>query len=247
MKKEFQGLMKTKCKSHTWPSTTQTMEWGQVTATEWFLHYWPRRQHYCDQGGSNAAWLSCLVGSAGEVVACKSTSRILLVLASGKYAFAAWDLEPVPGSAAKHDEHRQFQLVRAFSLHFHWVTDLKNWVAVPVKPMLAAEKGPLVLQQTGPAMDLILRRVEVGLNLTVQQCKDLLRLMGVEFKQNQSRASLHNLLLDVMLQTAEEKNQARIREKKRKAAMPSGPKASAQEEVKSQSKIQGCKSQEVSG
>ena len=206
MRKEFQDLMKTKSKSHNWPSTTQLMEFNQVTATEWFLHYWPRR--HLIPGGPSASWFSCLVGRPGEVVACKSTSKLLLVLAVGKFAFVAWDLQPVPGVRWNND-FRQFQPVRGYALNFHWVTDFSDWLSVPVKPTLLAEHGPLILEQTEAAMDLPLRRIQTGLNLTCEQCRGLLTSLGVTFKKNQSRASLRNMLLDALLESDSEKERAR--------------------------------------
>ncbi|CAE7263564.1 unnamed protein product [Symbiodinium sp. CCMP2592] len=206
LKKEFQRLMETKTKQHTWPSTTQQMEWQQVVATEWFLCYMQDGDKFA--AGPNSAWLSVLAGAAGEVVACQRAGEIMLILAVGSYGFAAWDLELAAGvrTAAGMSAFRPY---RHNAIRFHHITELEDWVSVPVKPGLSGPHGPLHLEQTSEAMSLPLARIHAGLNLTCKQCQDLLALFKVNFRKNQSRASLHGLILDLFLETEHEKEEAR--------------------------------------
>ncbi|CAE7317379.1 unnamed protein product, partial [Symbiodinium sp. CCMP2592] len=206
LKKEFQRLMETKTKQHTWPSTTQQMEWQQVVATEWFLCYMQDEDKFA--AGPNSAWLSVLAGAAGEVVACQRAGEIMLILAVGSYGFAAWDLELAAGvrTAAGMSAFRPY---RHNAIRFHHITELEDWVSVPVKPGLSGPHGPLHLEQTSEAMSLPLARIHAGLNLTCKQCQDLLALFKVNFRKNQSRASLHGLILDLFLETEHEKEEAR--------------------------------------
>ena len=208
LKREFQGLMRTKTKAHTWPATTQASEWNQVTASHWFFEYWPNKRLFAS--GANTAWLSTLVGSPGQVVAEEKHGRIFLVLAVGAYGFGAWELQVVGKAATGFSVFRPNQNMSISFLH---ITDLDHWVSVPVKPCLADTHGPLQLEQTSAAMDLATARIQEGISLTCQQAKDLLNLLGVQFRGNMSRASLLGLLLDYFLDTEAERDEARAKMK----------------------------------
>ena len=83
LKRDFQHLMKTKSKQHSWPATTQQMEWQQIVATQWYMNYMEDESRF--PLGSTTAWLSVLAGTSGEVVARESTGEIILILAVGSF------------------------------------------------------------------------------------------------------------------------------------------------------------------
>ena len=172
MAKEFQKVMMPKTKAHTWPATTQTGQFEEFGATEWLFKFMadPSITASCQN-----AWLTGLVGSPGDVVAQKTSSRLILVLAVTQFTFAGWDLEV--------EENRAYLPRRSFSLEFHHVWDLEDWVAVPCTPCLKGESGPLMLKQTADAMSLPMAKIQSGLNLSVQQAKDLLRALGVPWQK----------------------------------------------------------------
>ena len=208
LKREFQTLMRRKTKEHWWPATTQNSEFNQITSSHWFFEYWPNKHLFAS--GANTAWLSTLAGAPGQAVAEEKHGRIFLILAVGAYGFVGWQLEFV-GKAAT--GFSVFRPVQDMSINFLHVTDLDDWVSVPVKPCLADTHGPVQLEQTSAAMDLATARMQEGINLTCQQAKDLLKLLGVQFRGNMSRASLLGLLLDYFLDTEAEKNAARAKMK----------------------------------
>ncbi|CAE7304304.1 unnamed protein product [Symbiodinium sp. CCMP2592] len=201
LKKELQRLMETKTKQHTWPSTTQQMEWQQVVATEWFLCYMQDEDKFA--AGPNSAWLSVLAGAPGEVVACQSAGEIMLILAVGSYGFVAWDLELAAGVRTDAGMST-FRPYRHNAIRFHHITELEDWVSVPVKPACLARTARCTWNRP-------LRpcRIHAGLNLTCKQCQDLLALFKVNFRKNQSRASLHGLILELFLETEHEKQEGR--------------------------------------
>ena len=181
LKSQFQSLMKRKSKDHSWPATTHSMDFAQITATEWFFHC-------MKTGGANlsSAWQSVLVGAPGDVVASQSQGRCLLVLAVGPFAFLGWDLQVV---GTNDDGLSMFSIARQFSLQFHFVTDLQDWISVPTQPKLGGARGPLLLEQTGAARGLIYARIAQGLALTVKQCHMLLSHLEVPFKKPGSHKS----------------------------------------------------------
>ncbi|CAE6958908.1 unnamed protein product [Symbiodinium sp. CCMP2456] len=201
LKREFQSLMKHKSKAHTWPATTHNMEFQQIASTEWFFR--------CMDGGAvhdmDKAWQSALAGRPGDVLACSSQSKCLLVLATASHAFVAWDLQIDSCS----DGFFTFKPARQFSLAFHFITDMNDWIWMPVRPRLAGPRGPLVLQQTGSGMSLPLARIAEGLDLTVALCQKLLSFLNIPYKKNMSRENLVNLLLDHYLVSDEQKADAR--------------------------------------
>ena len=74
-----------------------------------------------------------------------------------------------------------FRPYRHNAIRFHHITELSDWVAVPVRAGLSGPHGPLHLEQTSAAMSLPLARIHAGLNLTCKQCHDLLALLKVDF------------------------------------------------------------------
>ena len=152
------------------------------------LRFWPSRDQHLQGQQHWAAGLSHLA-RPGEVLAQKSQGMLFLAVAVAPMGLAAWCL-------------------RVQILH---VADLDDWLSLPVKPVLKSANGPLLLQQVGGPLKLPHARIKQGLALSCQQCKDLLKVLQVPFKSNQSRASLLQLILDVYLDTEEEKQEARCK------------------------------------
>ena len=195
MQKEFQKVMMPKSKLHNWPATTQPGQFQEFGATQWLFKFMddPAITNSC-----NDAWLTSLVGSPGEVVANKSSARVLLILAVSDFTFVGWDLQVQPRAG---DEWLTFLPCKNFALTFEHVFDLNDWVAVPCKPCLQGESGPLMLKQSAEATSLPVAKLRKGLNFTVQQCKDLLKALGMSWQGSQakSRADFHNLVVDALL------------------------------------------------
>ena len=212
LKKEFQTIMKKKNALHSWPSTSHEMEWQQVGAAQWLYHYMSSLDaNLSDKAiaeGSATASLTMLLGNEGHVVASVSEGRAMLVLAKSHFSFLAWDLEVV-GSTETDDHFSIMKPYRRSSLHWHHVTNLDNWVEVPVKPVLLGATGPLALEQIAGALFLPYARIAEGLSLTNAQCKFLLGFLKVPHKKNESREVLHNRLLDYYLETEADKAEAR--------------------------------------
>ena len=124
------------------------------------------------------------------MVASVQESRIVLIVARANFAFLGWDMEVVSSTEEGLSIMKPY---RKFSLAWHHVTDLESWVEVPTKPKLLGPNGPLGLEQTGDAMFLPYARIAEGLQLTVKQCLDLLKFLGVPCKKNASKETLQNV------------------------------------------------------
>ena len=194
--------MKPKRAEHNWPSTSQTAVWQQLGATTWLFSY---LENPAQTTSCNDAWLTNLV-SAGDLVACNSEGRAFLVLASASYAFAGWEVEVHEATFC--GDMPAFRVKKEFALSFQHICHAEDWVSVPYAPALGGEHGPVVLKQSGPARHLVYQRIEKGLCLTVEQCKELLKMYDIAFKGNASRATLHELVLDRFLESQEEKDAA---------------------------------------
>ena len=188
-----------KTKLHTWPSTTQPGQYQEFGATEWLFKFMedPSVTESCHD-----AWLTSLVGKPGQVVANRASSRILLSLAVADFTFLAWDLQVQPRAE---DEMLRLRPCRHFALACHHVYKLHDWLAVPCRPCLEGEAGPLMLEQVADAISLPVAKIHEGLNLTVQQCKDLLKALGISWQglKLKTRADFHNLLVDSLLESEE--------------------------------------------
>ena len=202
LKKEFQRLIVPKSKEHTWPTTSHSGDFQQLGATQWFFTC--MQEPDPTQNFARAS-LTTLVGSPGEVVASQSKAAIFMVVAVSNFSFLGWELtvvhsDPDTGFSAFRP-HRNLT-----ALHWLHVCDVDDWLTVPVQPKV---DGHLLLQQTHAAVSLPMARIQQGLNLTVAQCKDLLKLLGVPFASNLSREKLHNLIFDFYLTSEEDKEHAR--------------------------------------
>lgn len=195
LKKRFQDMMKYKTKDHTWPATSAQSLYDSVCALEWVAAAGTT-------GDINAAWLSTLAQN-GWIMACKPTSSVCVVLGVGAWAFTAWQLEVAPGQS----EETFFKCCQAKSaLQFHCIEDLDDWLVIPWRPQLV--QCNILFQQTGEPGGVLEVLVKSGLTLTVQQCKDLLRYLKVQFKGNLSRKDLYGLIIETVLGPGEERDAA---------------------------------------
>ena len=171
------------------------------------LRFWPSRDQHLQGQQHWAAGLSHLA-RPGEVLAQKSQGMLFLAVAVAPMGLAAWCLKVV-GSTESGES--LLQPLESRALQILHVADLDDWLSLPVKPVLKSANGPLLLQQVGGPLKLPHARIKQGLALSCQQCKDLLKVLQVPFKSNQSRASLLQLILDFYLDTEEEKQEARCK------------------------------------
>ena len=206
LKREFQGLMEPKSKTHSWPNTTQRSDWQQVAAFEWFLEYMSNPAKYPD--GPDSAWMSCFVGSPGQVVVNVKEHSLVLIFAVVSFSFLGWNLEVVEGGD---NGNSIFSPSRHFALKFFHVPNLQDWLSVPCLPILGGQTGPLRLQQQGQAMESMFARIEEGLNMSVQAAKDLLRHLEIPFKGNASRSTLLHMIVDAFLQKTDERQEAYLK------------------------------------
>ena len=197
MKAEFQQIMKHKTKQHAWPSTSLATLFQQVCATEWAFKYFQDPDLQASTA-LNKAWLTCLVGGPGSVVASSAQGRIFVVLAKADFSFLAWELQ-VDSSA-----QGSFSLVDALqALSWQHVWDLDDWLEVPCQAKLKSDFGPLVLQQVAEPVPLLLARIQQGLNLTARALKDLLVHYEQPFYLSASKSDLQQQLFELFLDTPE--------------------------------------------
>ena len=208
MKREFQLLMKTKSKDHTWPSTTHQGAFEEFGAHTWLLEFLSNPRKYRSE---DAARLTALAGSAGQVVASQSQARIMLILARSEVTFVAWELVACQDIGQADTDTHVFVASKNLSITFNHIHDLHDWVSVPCRPGLLSMHGPMCLVQCGEPLSLPAARIDEGACFTVNTLKSVLSSCGVSFPGNASRAYLIESLIDHFVTDDTKRCQARAR------------------------------------
>ena len=194
LNKEFQRMMEYKSGQHWWPATTAQSLFNEVCAFE-FLFNCPDTLNVPAQRLPSAEL--CCLANPGSIIASKKHGSIMLVLATGSFAFLAVVLEVV---RTQH-HHPAFKCsTKMEQVQFHYILDVADWVEIPCQPALLEAFGPLVFQQVGSAVPLAVARVQAGLSLTVAQTISVLQCYQVELPSNTSRAKAYQALIDIFIQ-----------------------------------------------
>ena len=189
MQKSFQLMMQHKSSSHWWPSTTALSQFEEVAALEFLLQ---QKDMSCHQ-------LSCLAGGPGSIIANEAKSLVCMVLGASKSGFLAWLLEPVTGQGIDKDDKVYACIKDKSALQFHHITELDEWVGIPTEPALLNSHGSLVMVVCGDPTPLPLLRCQVGLDLTVAQCLEVLRAANVYLKGQPSKATVYSAFIDTFV------------------------------------------------
>ena len=189
MQKSFQLMMQHKSSSHWWPSTTALSQFEEVAALEFLLQ---QKDMSCHQ-------LSCLAGGPGSIIANEAKSLVCMVLGASKSGFLAWLLEPVTGQGIGKDDKAFACIKDKSALQFHHITKLDEWVGIPTEPALLNSHGSLIMVVCGGNTPLPLLRCQVGLDLTVAQCLEVLRAANVYLKGQPSKATVYSAFIDTFV------------------------------------------------
>ena len=189
MQKSFQLMMQHKSSSHWWPSTTALSQFEEVAALEFLLQ---QKDMSCHQ-------LSCLAGGPGSIIANEAKSLVCMVLGASKSGFLAWLLEPVTGQGIGKDDKAFACIKDKSALQFHHITKLDEWVGIPTEPVLLNSHGSLIMVVCGSTTPLPLLRCQVGLDLTVAQCLEVLRAANVHLKGQPSKATVYSAFIDTFV------------------------------------------------
>lgn len=204
MSKKYQSVMAYKASrpNFTWPSTSQSSLFDEVACLELLVHL-----------GANIgpdtlgpATVTCLVGQAGDLVANKQSSRLVMVVAVGQLAFLGLEAQVI-----SHTDEGQLQMALVATpsaLQWHFMMNLDDWLAVPAKPVALHRYGPLIFQQTGEPCQLLAARIEAGLFLTIKQCQAVLKHYNVKFDSQMKKRDYFLAIFGIFLTTEEEKEKA---------------------------------------
>lgn len=204
MNKEYQQVMRYKASlpGFTWPSTSLDSLFNEVASLELLVHLGEK----LSPATLGPATVTCLVGKAGDLVAHRDSGRLLMVVVVGQYSFLAWDLEVLGSNDAGY--------VRAGfcrgggAIQWHFLESLEEWLSVPSKPALANKFGPMVLDQVAEPMQLLAARIDEGLSLTVNQCKLVLSLYGVQYRSSWKKRDFYMAVFSIFLSSPEEQEKA---------------------------------------
>ena len=186
MQKSFQLMMQHKSGSHWWPSTTALSQFEEVAALEFLLQL---EDTSCHQ-------LSCLAGGPGSIIANDAKALVCMVLGASKSGFLAWLLEPVTGQGID----KAYACIKDKSaLQFHHITKLDEWVGIPAEPALLNSHGSLIMVVSGDPTPLPFLRCQVGLDLTVAQCLEVLRAANVHLSGQPSKATVYSAFIDTFV------------------------------------------------
>ena len=191
MKKQFQQLMQYKSGKHFWHSTSAVSQFEEYLAFEYLLQ----------TEVFSSMHLSCLAGPPGTVLVSDSQGLALLVLAKGMHGFTGWVLEPshMRGAIAfKPIDRPEGFLVQR-------ITKIDAWKEIPCKPFLLNSRGALMFLQDGPAESLPVARIHAGLNLTVIQCKQILKqAKDILLKGNPSKLEVYTAFIAAFMPDADQ-------------------------------------------
>lgn len=191
MKKQYQQLMQYKSGKHFWHSTSAVTQFEEYLAFEYLLQ----------TEDLSSMHLSCLAGNPGTVLVSDSKGLALLVLAKGMHRFTAWVLEPSQMCGAM-----AFKPIdRPEGLLVEHITQIDDWKDIPCKPVLLNSHGALMFLQDGPAESLPVARIHAGLNLTVNQCKHILKqAKDISLKGNPSKTQVYNAFIAAFIPDADQ-------------------------------------------
>ena len=195
----IQKLMKKKDKSHTWPTPGPHALFQSSVATQWLFEFWENKNSTYKECNVNSAWVSFLA-RPGSIVAQQSTGLMLKVCASAEFGF----LGAVMSVVLDQDGGRSYVCKpKRQELRFFYVVDLDDWLELPVTPCMVNERrGPIGWKLTEGATPLPLETAALmcGQTITHSQLQKLMGLFsGMEVKKNQSKESLWNQLVDMLV------------------------------------------------
>ena len=179
-----------------WPATSQDSLFNEVASLELLLS-----AGLSDFGNAS---LTCLVGKAGGFLAHKPTGSLAMVVGQGTFGFLGWHAEVVAGLEP---------LTASLScipsaIEWHFLLDMDDWLSVPVEARLQNRFGPMVFEQVGEPMPLLVARIQEGLDLTVNQCKSILQHFHVSFDSKMKKEGFFRAIISMFLDSEEEVEQA---------------------------------------
>ena len=194
--KEMQRMMVPKSPAHTWPSPAPASLFVSAASTAWlFAFYGSAEDDAMRTQGVGAAWLSCLA-SAGCLVAQKSTSRLVKVMASAEWAFLGIDVLVEVDLFG----NRSYVCARSRgAVQWHHVFDLDDWLVLQVEPCLLNQQGPLGWKTLAEPLPLECLCCLDGAALTFLQLKKLIRYFGGTIRGNPSKKSLQIQIIEMLL------------------------------------------------
>ena len=176
-KKLTTGMQKMLVPQTSWPSPNPASLFTSAAATQWLFTFWNAKDGVWQGCDVNASWLSFLP-MPGAMVAQRSTSAVIKVLASSMFAFLGvavnvargLDGGPVYTCSCKRDD-----------VQWYHCCSLDDWLHLHVEPFLLHADGtlpPVAWKAAGDPLTLEAAALCAGHVITYQQAKKLLQHLG---------------------------------------------------------------------
>ena len=198
----LQRMMQRRQGKNHWPSPAPASLFPSLAATEWLMSFL-KGEH---PGSSvDSAWISCLGGMPGDLVAHQPSSSLLRVVAVAEYGLLLWTMD----TATDGDNSSVRYIMRPDRQLLHWrhITNINDWVHVPARPVLSSA-GRIEWEKTGQCLPLVLACIQNGLQLNVAQMRKLLKHFQVAVPPNLNKASLQQFLVSTFLDKDEDQKKA---------------------------------------
>ena len=194
-KKLTPGMQKMMVPQTSWPSPNPASLFTSAAATQWLFTFWGAKDGVWQGCDVNSSWLSFLP-MPGALVAQRSTSTVIKVLASSMFAFL--------GVAVNVGRDPSGESVYTCSLkrndvQWHHCCSLDDWLHLQVEPFLLHADGtlpPVAWKPAGDPLTLEAAALVSGHGITYQQAKQLLKhLEGPRLAGNASK----NLVMETLI------------------------------------------------
>ena len=193
----LQRMMRKRQGDNWWPSPAPSSLFPSVAATEWCLSYMDDEHPGSSIGD---AWVSCIGGKCGDLVAHQPTGSLLKVVGAAEFGILTWHMDVSSNST-------YFMRPNRMLLQWMHITDLKHWLHVPAKPFLS-DAGIIEWALDGQPVPLAVAMVKNGISLNVAQMRKLLQLLQVPIPYGANKAGLQKLLIESVLVDDDEKRKA---------------------------------------
>ena len=194
--KGMQRMMRRRQGNNFFPSPAPASLFPSLAATEWAWAYF-RNQH---AGAFEDAWVSCIAGRPGDVLAHLPTSSLVKVVGCAEYGVLTWHMGVSSNTTYFMSPNRSY-------LQWMHITKLDEWVHVPTKPVVT-ENCIIEWMRVGQPVPLPMALVQEGVELNVAQLKKLLAILKINRQGCNDRAGLHTLLVENILYNPHEKQRA---------------------------------------
>ena len=148
----------------------------------------------------NDAWIASLVKS-GDFLAQQSTGRLVMVLASARFACLVWEV------TVQHNQNGESCFLckpDGNAVHWQFLVDVQDWLLVPATPILLSDKGPIAWKRSADAMSLPQALCLQGCAINKEQLLQLIKQLNGTPPKGTNKRTLQEFLIAHVLSPAEQ-------------------------------------------